>query len=264
MVKRHQRPVPGRPNLQVGVIEKEGPIHVSNVAIVDPKDHKPTRVRHRPATSRASACASPGAPERSSTDGARLKDRYNDEIRAALVGKFGYSTPMQAPEAGQGDAQHGRRRGQAGLEDARGRPGAARRHRGPEAEHPARPQVRRAFKLREGMPVGLTVTLRDERAYEFLDRLVVGRDPAPARLPRPEPEVLRRPWQLQHGHQGAGHLPGDRLRHRRSGPRPGHRDHHHRQTDAEAFTLLDALGMPFARDGRPRQYESSTGEPVAA
>ena len=44
MVKRHQRPVPGRPNLQVGVIEKEGPIHVSNVAILDPKDKKPTRV----------------------------------------------------------------------------------------------------------------------------------------------------------------------------------------------------------------------------
>ena len=36
MIKRHQRPVAGRPNLQVGVIEKEGPIHVSNVAIVDP------------------------------------------------------------------------------------------------------------------------------------------------------------------------------------------------------------------------------------
>ena len=44
MVKRHQRPVAGRPNLQVGVIEKEGPIHVSNVAIVDPKTKKPTRV----------------------------------------------------------------------------------------------------------------------------------------------------------------------------------------------------------------------------
>ena len=44
MVKRHQRPLPGRPNMQVGVIEKEGPIHISNVAIVDPKDHKPTRV----------------------------------------------------------------------------------------------------------------------------------------------------------------------------------------------------------------------------
>src|SRR5215210_792053 len=44
MVKRHQRPVAGRPNLQVGVIEKEGPIHVSNVALADPKDGRPTRV----------------------------------------------------------------------------------------------------------------------------------------------------------------------------------------------------------------------------
>src|SRR3954468_1396632 len=44
MVKRHQRPLPGRPNMPVGVIEKEGPIHVSNVALLDPKDHKPTRV----------------------------------------------------------------------------------------------------------------------------------------------------------------------------------------------------------------------------
>jgi large subunit ribosomal protein L24 len=44
MVKRHQRPIPGRQNVQVGVIEKEGPIHVSNVAIVDPKDKKPTRI----------------------------------------------------------------------------------------------------------------------------------------------------------------------------------------------------------------------------
>ena len=45
MVKRHQRPLPGRPNMPVGVIEKEGPIHVSNVAIADPKDNKkPTRI----------------------------------------------------------------------------------------------------------------------------------------------------------------------------------------------------------------------------
>ena len=44
IVKRHQRPTPGRPNAQVGVIEREGPIHVSNVALVDPREHKPTRV----------------------------------------------------------------------------------------------------------------------------------------------------------------------------------------------------------------------------
>lgn len=47
IVKRHQRPLPGRPNMQVGVIEKEGPIHVSNVALADPKDGKPTRVTVR-------------------------------------------------------------------------------------------------------------------------------------------------------------------------------------------------------------------------
>jgi large subunit ribosomal protein L24 len=44
MVKRHQRPMPGRPNAAVGVIEKEGPVHVSNEAVLDPKDNKPTRV----------------------------------------------------------------------------------------------------------------------------------------------------------------------------------------------------------------------------
>jgi large subunit ribosomal protein L24 len=45
MIKRHQRPVQGRPNLQVGVIEKEGPIHISNVMLLDPKSGDPTRVR---------------------------------------------------------------------------------------------------------------------------------------------------------------------------------------------------------------------------
>ena len=44
IVKRHQRPSPGNPNAPVGVIEREGPVHVSNVALLDPKDRKPTRV----------------------------------------------------------------------------------------------------------------------------------------------------------------------------------------------------------------------------
>jgi large subunit ribosomal protein L24 len=44
MIKRHQRPNPARPNAQVGVIEREAAIHVSNVAILDPKDRKPTRI----------------------------------------------------------------------------------------------------------------------------------------------------------------------------------------------------------------------------
>jgi large subunit ribosomal protein L24 len=44
MVKRHQRARPGVVDSPVGVIEREGPIHVSNVALLDPRDGKPTRV----------------------------------------------------------------------------------------------------------------------------------------------------------------------------------------------------------------------------
>ena len=45
MVKRHQRANQAKPNAPVGVIEREGGIHLSNVAIYDPKDKKPTRIR---------------------------------------------------------------------------------------------------------------------------------------------------------------------------------------------------------------------------
>ena len=48
MVKRHQRANPARQNAPVGVIEREGGIHVSNVAILDPKDKKPTRIGTTP------------------------------------------------------------------------------------------------------------------------------------------------------------------------------------------------------------------------
>ena len=102
---------------------------------------------------------------------ARLKDRYNEEIRDALVRKFGYSTPMQAPRLvkvtlnmGVGEAKQDSKMleaAQAQLADIAGQKPNIRR---------ARKSVA-AFKLREGMPVGLTVTLRQERAYEFLDRL---------------------------------------------------------------------------------------------
>jgi large subunit ribosomal protein L24 len=44
IVKRHQAPSPGRPDAVAGVIEREGPIHVSNVMLLDPKDRRPTRV----------------------------------------------------------------------------------------------------------------------------------------------------------------------------------------------------------------------------
>ena len=103
---------------------------------------------------------------------ARLKDRYSEEIRPALIERFGYSTPMQAPRLtkitlnmGMGEAKQDSKMLDIAQEQLATIAGQ-------------KPNVRRAkksvaaFKLREGMPVGLTVTLRGVRAYEFLDRLV--------------------------------------------------------------------------------------------
>ena len=44
IIKRHQRPLPQAPQREAGVIEREGPIHISNVMLIDPKTKKPTRV----------------------------------------------------------------------------------------------------------------------------------------------------------------------------------------------------------------------------
>src|SRR6185295_16656859 len=94
---------------------------------------------------------------------ARLKDTYKEQVKGRLIEKFGYSSPMQAPELtkitlnmGVGEAKQDAKMLEAAKEQLN-----VRR---------ARKSVA-AFKLREGMPVGLSVTLRGERAYEFLDRL---------------------------------------------------------------------------------------------
>ena len=102
---------------------------------------------------------------------ARLKQRYFEEIRPALIERFGYSTPMQAPRIekivinmGVGDAKQDSKL----LEQAMEQLGVIAGQR---------PSVRRArksiagFKVRDGMPVGVAVTLRGARMYEFLDRL---------------------------------------------------------------------------------------------
>jgi large subunit ribosomal protein L5 len=103
---------------------------------------------------------------------ARLKTRYEKEIRPSLLERFGYSSLMQAPEIekitlnmGVGDGKQDSKVIDAATEQLATIAGQ-------------RPSVRRArksianFKLREGMPVGVSVTLRGERSYEFLDRLM--------------------------------------------------------------------------------------------
>src|SRR3954449_11588727 len=102
----------------------------------------------------------------------RLKEQYDTEIKPALIERFGYAMPMQAlrienipVNMGVGDAK-----GEARILEA-----ATEKLETITGQHP---NVRRArksiaqFKLREGNPVGVAVTLRGARMYEFLDRLI--------------------------------------------------------------------------------------------
>ncbi len=102
----------------------------------------------------------------------RLKALYEDELRPRLQEELGLSSPMQVPRIakitlnmGVGEAKTDAKQLDAAMGELTTIAGQ-------------RAQVRRArksiaaFKLREGMPVGAKVTLRGERMYEFLDRLV--------------------------------------------------------------------------------------------
>ena len=195
---------------------------------------------------------------------ARLKDRYNDEIRAALVRKFGYTTPMQAPKLvkvtlnmGVGEAKQDSKMldaAQSQLADIAGQKPNIRR---------ARKSVA-AFKLREGMPVGLTVTLRDERAYEFIDRLISVAIPRLRDFRGLNPRAFDGRGNYNMGIREQIIFPEidydsvDQVRGLDVAITTT------AKTDAEAFTLLEALGMPFARDGRPGAYETLAEDPVAA
>ncbi len=195
---------------------------------------------------------------------ARLKDAYNERIRAQLFEKFGYSTPMQAPKItkitvnmGVGEAKQDAKM----LEAAKVQLAAIAGQQ---------PNVRRArksvaaFKLREGMPVGLTVTLRDERAYEFLDRLTAIAIPRIRDFRGLSPRSFDGRGNYSMGVREQIIFPEidydaiDQVRGLDVTITTT------AQTDAEAFALLDALGMPFARDGRPAGFETLAGEPVPA
>ena len=102
---------------------------------------------------------------------ARLYDEYKKSVAPALMNKFGYKTVMQIPKldkvvinVGAGEAKDNSKAIDAIMEDLGKITGQ-------------RPIVCRAkksvanFKLREGMPIGVKVTLRGDKMYEFIDRL---------------------------------------------------------------------------------------------
>ena len=165
--------------------------------------------------------------------------------------RFGYSSPMQAPRIekitvnmGVGDAKQDSNMLDAATQQLATITGQ-------------RPNVRRArksiaqFKVREGMPVGVAVTLRGERSYEFLDRLMS------VAIPRIRDfrGLSRRAFDGR-GNYSMG------VREQIIFPEIDYDQIDQvrgldititttASSDEESFALLEALGMPFARDSRP-------------
>jgi large subunit ribosomal protein L5 len=182
---------------------------------------------------------------------ARLKERYASEIRPALVERFGYSSVMQAPKIekitlnmGVGEAKQDSKMLDAAKEQLATIAGQ-------------QPNVRLArksiaqFKVRDGMPVGLSVTLRGERAYEFLDRLTT------VALPRVRDFRGLKPTSFDgRGNYSLG------IREQIIFPEIDYDAIDQVRgldvtittsaaTDEECYALLAAFGMPFSKDGNP-------------
>jgi large subunit ribosomal protein L5 len=190
---------------------------------------------------------------------ARLKTRYLQEIRPSLIERFGYSSVMQAPKVqkitlnmGVGDARQDSKVLKAAQEQLATIAGQ-------------QPSVRRArksiaaFKLREGMPVGVAVTLRGDRGYEFLDRLTS------IAIPRIRDFRGLSPRSFDgHGNYSMG------VREQIIFPEIDYDSIDQvrgidititttARRDEEAFALLLALGMPFAAQGRPDGFDEAAG-----
>ena len=190
---------------------------------------------------------------------ARLKTRYLEEIRPALIERFGYSSVMQAPKLekitlnmGVGQAKQDSKMLKAAQDQLATIAGQA-------------PSVRRArksiaaFKLREGMPVGLAVTLRAERGYEFLDRLVSIAIPRIRDFRGLNPRSFDGRGNYTLGvkeqiifpeidYDGIDQVRGLDITITTSA-----------KTDAEAFALLTAFGMPFSTKWRPKGFDEAIG-----
>jgi len=103
---------------------------------------------------------------------ARLKDQYDKTIRPALTQEFGYKNPFDVPRLEKIVVNMGVGEG---SQDAKKITAATQELAAICGQRPIVTRAKKsiaAFKLREGMPVGAKVTLRRERMYEFLDRLV--------------------------------------------------------------------------------------------
>ena len=180
-----------------------------------------------------------------------MRERYREEILPALIEKFGYSTPMQAPRLEKITLNMGLGEGK---QDSKIFEAATEQLATIAGQHP---NVRRArksiasFKVREGMPVGLSVTLRRARMWEFLDRLCSIAVPRIRDFRGLNPRSFDGRGNYSMGireqlifpeidYDSIDEVRGLDITITTSAA-----------TDEEAFELLLALGMPFAQEGRP-------------
>jgi large subunit ribosomal protein L5 len=190
----------------------------------------------------------------------RLRERYEQEVRPELIQRFGYSTPMAVPtlekitlNMGIGEAKQNTQMLEAASEQLATIAGQA-------------PSVRRAkksvasFKVREGMPVGVAVTLRRARMWEFLDRLTS--------IAVPRIRDFR--GLSARSFDGRGNYSMG-VREQIIFPEIDYDSIDEvrgldvtitttAQTDEEAYALLDALGMPFSPEGRPGEADAEAEE----
>jgi large subunit ribosomal protein L5 len=183
----------------------------------------------------------------------RLKERYESEVRATLKERFGYSSMMEVPRLtkitlnmGVGEAKQDSNMLDAASEQLATIAGQA-------------PSVRRArksiaaFKLREGMPVGVSLTLRRARMWEFLDRLTSIAIPRIRDFRGLNPRSFDGRGNYSMGVREQIIFPEidydaiDQVRGLDVTITTT------AKTDEEAYTLLRELGMPFAREGAPGQ-----------
>jgi large subunit ribosomal protein L5 len=191
---------------------------------------------------------------------ARLKARYFEEVRPSLIERFGFSSNMQAPRLEKITLNMG-----VGLakQDSKVLKAATEQLATIAGQQPSVRRARKsiaAFKLREGMPVGVSVTLRGERAYEFLDRLVSIAIPRIRDFRGLNPRSFDGRGNYTMGvreqiifpeidYDAIDQVRGLDITITTSA-----------KSDIEAFALLQAFGMPFAAQGRPKGYDPVADE----
>ena len=142
-----------------------------------PKSDKPAVAAKQPKAEKAPKGSKAASAQMAHTANqphqpARLKEIYRKEVAPALTAQFGYKSPMQVPRISKVVLNMGVGEATADKKILENAVGDMTKISG---QKPVITKARKAiagFKIREGYPIGCMVTLRQERMYEFIDRLV--------------------------------------------------------------------------------------------